>query len=71
MPRNPDGEHGKDLRALKQFLDVARGRTLEEIREQLGIDERTAHRWLTQLEQDGVALVRLGIGRPVKYAIVE
>ena len=70
MPRKPDGQHGKDLRALKKYLAVARGRTLEEIREQFEIDERVAHRWLTHLEQDGVSIVRLGIGRPVKYAVL-
>lgn len=49
-------------------------RTFDEIREALGTEEKTTYRHLERLDQrlPGTSrIVRLGVGRPVRYVIPE
>lgn len=44
-------------------------RTVEELAELSGCNLRSAYRHIKRLELDGLNVTRVGVGRPVRYAI--
>ena len=63
-----EGELEKDMERLRKKL-IKKQCKVKDLAQQLNTTERTVYRWIQELQEQGVPVVR-GIGYPAKYRIL-
>ncbi len=69
MSRRPDGERDESIDKLRGYL--AEPRTMRQLTAWLAVDRRTVFRYLEDIESDGEAVSRVGLGRPTRYRLAQ
>ena len=67
MSRRADGERDHDLNKLEDYL--AQPRTLDDLTNRFDCSRRTIYRYITDLQDSGVNVVRIGVSRPTQYKL--
>lgn len=67
MPRRTEEDIATDLARLARLLK--KPHTMAQLVRKLDVHERTVFTWLERLALDGVAVSRVGLGRPTQYQI--
>ena len=61
------GQRATTIYRLKKYL--ARPRTMDQLTERFDVQRRAIFRYFDSIQDEGIAVSRVGVGRPTRYKI--